>query len=125
MGVTKQPDGSYLARIRDSAGKQKRQKFKTKTEANEWFRERQASLTKGDYTDPKRGRTLFHDFAIEWADAQDWKATTREGYPRALARIEKVLPERARLAQVDQLTIKRARVELSARDTRQTPWISR
>ena len=48
MGVTKQPDGSYLARIRDSAGKQKRQKFKTKTEANQWFQERQASLTKGD-----------------------------------------------------------------------------
>jgi integrase len=113
MGVTKQPDGSYLARVRDNAGKQKKKKCKTLTEANRWYRDKQASLTKGDYTDPTRGRTRFHDFAVEWAEAQDWKQTTREGFPSVLARIEKVLPERARLAQIDQLTIKRARVELA------------
>lgn len=40
-------------------------------------------------------------------------ATTRESFPHALARLERVLPDRVALGAIDQLAIKRARVDLA------------
>jgi integrase len=54
-------------------------------------------------------------FATEWAEAQDWKDTTREGFPMVLARLEATLPRDVTLREVDRLTIQRARVDLGRR----------
>ena len=64
-------------------------------------------------TSTRAWRQSFHAFAQEWMTAQDWKDTTREGVPPAIARIGRVLPTDATLASVGQLAIKRARAELS------------
>jgi hypothetical protein len=67
----------------------------------------------GDVCGSERSKQPFVSFAREWADAQDWKATTRESFPHALARLERVLPDRVALGAIDQLAIKRARVDLA------------
>src|SRR5438094_69082 len=111
--IQKRGDGRYRARYRDAAGREHAQHFVKKMDAQRWLDEVTTSIVTGNYADPKRGRQRFHDFAVEWAAAQDWKATTRDGFPRVLARAEKVLPEDVRLDQTDQLVIMRARVDLA------------
>jgi integrase len=110
--IKKRDDGRYRARYRDTSGREHAKHFVKKTDAQRWLDEVTTSIVSGNYADPKRGRQLFHDFALEWAAAQDWKDTTRDGFPRVLVRAEKVLPEHVRLDQIDQLVIMRARVDL-------------
>jgi integrase len=113
--IKKRDDGRWRARYRDSAGKEHARHFVKKADGQAWLDRTTAALVRGDYADPKRGRQTFHDFAVEWAASQDWKATTRQSFPLVLARAETVLPKDVRLAQIDQLVIKRARVDLATK----------
>jgi integrase len=111
--IQKRPDGRYRARYRDGSGREHARHFDRKIDAQRWLDRVTAAIVTGNYADPKRGRQTFHDFALEWSESQDWKVTTRGDFPRVLARAEAVLPRGATLASVDQLAIKRARVELA------------
>jgi integrase len=111
--IKKRPDGTWRARYRDAAGKEHAAHRRTKAEAQAWLDRQTAALVRGDHADPKRGRQLFHDFALEYAESQDWKASSRESFLLNLRRIEGVLPKNARLSGIDELVIRRARVELS------------
>jgi integrase len=111
--ISKREDGRWRARYRDSAGREHAKHFERKADATNWLSTMTASIVSGNYIDPRAGRETFHDFGTAWAAAQDWKETTREGVPRAIARVEAVLPKQATLGSIDQLTIKRARIELA------------
>jgi integrase len=112
--IDRRPDGSYRVRWVDE-GRQRSKHFKKKygPEGAKVFSDQQTTgRVTGTWADPKLGRQSFHDFAVEWAESQDWKDTTRADYGPVLKRAEKVLPENATLAAIDQLVIKRARVKL-------------
>jgi integrase len=111
--IKRRSDGKWRARYRDEAGKEHAQHFATRAAGQAWLDRQTASLVRGDHADPRRGRQTFHHFALEWADGQDWKETTRQSFPLVLARAEAALPKEVRLARIDQLVIKRARVELA------------
>ena len=111
--IKKRPDGHYRARYRDASGREHARHFRKKTDAQRWLNAVTTSIVSGNYADPRRGRQLFGDFAREWGAAQDWKETTREAFPRVLARVEKVLPARVRLEQIDALVIGRVRLDLA------------
>ncbi|GIU89851.1 MAG: hypothetical protein KatS3mg010_0950 [Acidimicrobiia bacterium] len=100
-------------RYRAPDGRERSKTFPTRREAERWLAMTTASIVVGTYAAPERSKQPFVSFAREWADAQDWKATTRESFPHALARLERVLPDRVALGAIDQLAIKRARVDLA------------
>lgn len=110
--VTRRDDGRWLARYRNAAGKEHVQTFTTKGAGKRWLIGKTAQIVTGTYADPARGRQQLHDFALEWAESQDWKETTRGDFPRVFARAERALPERVTLASIDELMLKRVRVDL-------------
>lgn len=75
------------------------------------------------FTDPKLGRQTFEDFAKMWADAQDWKRSTRESFGPHLRRIVACLG-RKRSDQIEPLDLHRLRNELSATYARSTTAIT-
>ena len=83
--ITKRPDGKYRARYRDPAGRERAKHFARKVDAQKWLDPTGADMARGAYVDPGQSRQTFLAFADAWAEAQDWKATTREswGYVRA------------------------------------------
>jgi integrase len=87
--------------------------FETVTKAKLYLDRTRGALATGTYIDPRAGEQRLSAFAMEWAEAQDWKATTRQGFAPAWARVEAVLPKGITLAGVDQLVMKRARVALA------------
>lgn len=110
--ITKRSNG-WFVRYRDPAGKEHVKTFGRKVDAESFLDDVRASMRDGTYADPARGRQRFHDFATEWAEAQDWKETTRGDFPRVLRRLTAIVGDRTTLAQIDQLAIKRARVALN------------
>jgi integrase len=93
--------------------------FVRKVDASAHMAHVESAKARGTYVDPASGRQRFDDFADEWAASQDWKASTREAWPYIGARLSPVLG-RLPLASIDQLELKRARVELSDRYSRAT-----
>ena len=51
-------NGSWIARWRDPAGKQRKKSFARKVEAQRWLDQLQAELHQGRYIDPSAGKTL-------------------------------------------------------------------
>jgi len=105
---------AWRARWRDPAGRSRSKVFARKVDANAQLAHVESAKARGTYVDPASGRQRFDDFADEWAASQDWKASTREAWPYIGARLSPVLGQLP-LAAIDQLELKRARVELSAR----------
>jgi integrase len=66
---------------------------------------------RGRYVDPTLGRQRFRDYAQGWADAQDWKPSTRREWPKYLKRLEPHLGG-LRLSEIDRLTLERTRTAL-------------
>jgi hypothetical protein len=88
--------------------------FVRKVDASAHLAHVESAKSQGTYVDPASGRQWFDDFADEWPASQDGKASTREAWPYIGNRLSVVLG-RMPLAAIDQLELKRARVELSAR----------
>jgi integrase len=103
----------YRARYIAPDGKERNKTFTTEREAKKFLASVENAKNTGAYVDPARSRQSFHSFATEWAGAQDWTQTTREGFPYHLARLNAVLPSNVQLGTIDQLTIKRARTDLA------------
>jgi integrase len=113
--VEKRGENRYRARYRGPDGRERSKTFRTKRDATRWLTSTASSVYSGTYTDPQHGKQRFHDFALEWAEAQDWKDTTRESFPLVLARAEVALPNDVALVGIDELVVKRARVALAAK----------
>lgn len=104
----RQPDGSKRSEVFDLA-----------RDANAKKAEVESTQRRGTYVDSAGGRQLFRDFAEEWAAVQDWKQSTRDGWPATLRRLEPHLGG-LRLADVDRLEMEKARNALAGNYERRT-----
>lgn len=68
----------WRVRYRGPDGKQRTQSFERKLDAERWLTDKAASINKGDWTDPGRGRIKFHDWVAIWEDGLvDVRARTK------------------------------------------------
>jgi integrase len=75
--IKKRPDGSWRARYRDDAGVEHAHHASTRAEAQRWLDGRTAALVRGDYVDPKAGRTTFQEYAEQWRRTRIHAPSTR------------------------------------------------
>ncbi len=68
--IKKRPDGRWRARYRDDAGKEHARHFTRKIDGQRWLDEVTASVVRGDYVDPKAGRTTVKDYGKRWQAVQ-------------------------------------------------------
>jgi integrase len=103
--IDKRPNGRWRARWREyPGGPQKTRSFVRKADAETFLDKIRGGLATGDYIDPSAGRQTFLAFADEWAEAQDWKVTTRQDWPSHRARLKPLLGAKP-LAAVDLLAL--------------------
>ncbi|MGW3754451.1 tyrosine-type recombinase/integrase [Streptomyces sp. NPDC005134] len=69
----------YRARYVGPDGTEKSKSFpdRQKRLADQWLVQIEADMTRGDYVDPRAGRTTFQQYAMKWADAQTTDETSR------------------------------------------------
>src|SRR3954467_12869977 len=75
--IARRPDGTYRPRYRDENGKEHARHFKRKVDAQRWLDEQTAALVRGDWVDPKRGRSTFRAYVETWLPAQPLRDTSR------------------------------------------------
>jgi integrase len=77
--IKRRPDGTWRARYRDDTGKEHAHHAPTKAAAQRWLDSQTASLVRGDWTDPKFGKTTFGEVERKVAELKDLRnrATTR------------------------------------------------
>ncbi|WP_448642766.1 tyrosine-type recombinase/integrase [Geodermatophilus sp. URMC 63] len=78
--IAKRPDGTYRPRYRDENGKEHARHFKRKVDAQRWLDEQTAALVRGDWVDPKRGRSTFRSYVEAWLPAQPLRDSSRRAY---------------------------------------------
>ena len=117
--IDRLPSGRWRARWRDPDGKLVSETFRLKEDADRRVTQKEREKDTGTYVDPGAGRQTFTEFADEWAEAQDWKATSRDGWPYVRARLDREIGS-MRLATIDQLVLKRCRAALAERYARST-----
>lgn len=83
----KQPDGKY-GTVADDAGRTT--KFSTKREAKRAADAAEADVRRGEWRDPRSGRTTFADYAGRWYAAQDLAPSTMQNLKRHIE--EHLLP---------------------------------
>ena len=74
--LARRPDGVWRARYFDAEGKERSRHFQKQKDAKEWLDEQTTSLRRGDWIDPKAGKTTFANYYAQWADRQVWVAGT-------------------------------------------------
>jgi len=79
----------------------------------------ESSKLRGAYIDPNAGRVTFRDYALEWADAQQWKAGSRETWPSIFRRLDSRIGKR-HLAEIDRLTLQKLQRDLGEQYARST-----
>jgi integrase len=92
-------DGAKMANPHDAANAKKA--------------ELEKALRDGNYVDPAAPRMLFVDFADMWAEAQDWKDTTRDFWPSMRKRYERFVGKTATLGSIDRLRLLAIRKSLA------------
>jgi integrase len=68
--IKKRSDGTYRARFRNPAGREHARHFSKRVEAQKWLDEQTASLVRGEYVDPRRGRLKFGEWAARWMEGR-------------------------------------------------------
>ena len=77
----------WQVRWRDPTGKERKQKFRRKIDANDFARDVEYDIAHGSYTDPNAGKITLDDWWKQWIAArQHLKPKTIEGY-RSLYRV--------------------------------------
>lgn len=118
--IDRRPDGSWRARWREyPGGPQQSRHFARKYDAERFLDCLRGDLVRGTYVDPDSARQLFRDFADEWAEAQDWKATTRESWRYTRARLLQSLGDLP-LGAIDRITLQTVQRKLADRYARNT-----
>ena len=67
----------WQVRYRDPAGASRNRSFERRVDAERFLTKISADLMRGEYVDPKAGRTLFGDYARQWLAAQTFDSSTR------------------------------------------------
>jgi integrase len=106
----------WRARWRTPDGQSRSKVFDRKRDADAHIAGIETAKHRGAYVDPAGGRKRFGELAESWAEVQDWKDSTRQGWGQTQRRLESLwkLP----LAEVDRLTLERLRADLAKRYTR-------
>ena len=78
--IQKRPEGRWRARYRDEAGREHAKHFDRKVDAQRWLDAITASVVRGDYVDPKLGRTTFDAYVQTWLPAQPLRDSSRRSY---------------------------------------------
>jgi integrase len=118
--IDKRPDGRYRARWREyPGGPQKAQHFSRKVDAQRFLDGISGDLARGAYINPAAGKQTFRAFADEWAEAQDWKATSRESWTHVRARLLPHLGDQ-QIAAIDRLTLQGVQGTLAKQYARTT-----
>lgn len=68
--IKQRPDGKWRARYRDTSGREHSRHFKRKVDGQRWLDEVTASVVRGDYVDPKAGKTTVAAYAARWEAVQ-------------------------------------------------------
>lgn len=110
--ITQLPSGRWQVRYRDDDDRQQKQTFDTFAKAQGHLEGARTAVRQGTYIDPKAGQQRFGEYALEWAEAQDWKDTTRESFPPHLRRLTPHIGQK-RLSEIDTLTLQRLRQSLA------------
>ena len=98
----------WEARYRDPLGRERSKSFSTKRDAEQFLGRQSADLQRGDYLDPRLGRTTVEHWAREWLSTTvHLKPKTRASYESILT--NRVLPVfgQARIAAVEQVDVRR------------------
>ncbi|HEY7009073.1 MAG TPA: tyrosine-type recombinase/integrase [Jatrophihabitantaceae bacterium] len=114
-GIDRLPSGRYRARFRDQYREMQAETFDRVDEAIAWREAGRTAVRRGTFVDRRDAAQPFKTFAAEWIAAHDVKETSRPNIERLIARIVEALGEDTTLEQIDQLAIKRTRVELDKR----------
>ena len=78
--IQRRPDNRWRARYRDEAGKEHARHFDRKVDAQRWLDAITASVVRGDYVDPKLGRTTVAAYVQAWLPAQPVRDSSRRAY---------------------------------------------
>src|SRR6266508_4231641 len=103
----------WEARYRDPMGKERGRTFRTKRDAELFLGRQSADIQRGDYLDPRLGRTTIAHWAEEWLQTTvHLKPKTRASYESILRK--RILPVfgNARIGAVEQVDIRRFVAEL-------------
>lgn len=86
----------WLACWQDPDGNEKTKAFKTKTPADNFWRDQESARDRGEYVDPKAGRELFGDLAKAWLASLVRDPNTKSRYEIVLRlHVEPVFGHRA------------------------------
>jgi integrase len=81
VAVKKLENGRWEASYRDPSGRERIKRHRTRAEADRWLTTVKSQIHRGDYVDPRLGRTLFSRWAQEWLDGSaHLKPKTRADY---------------------------------------------
>jgi integrase len=75
-GSVKKRGEIWRARVRID-GREIARHFKLKAQAEAWVQDQAASARRGEWVDPRAGRTTVQEYAEDWARAQTWRRSTR------------------------------------------------
>lgn len=117
--VEKRGAGRWRARYRGPDGKERSRTFDRKLDAERWLTTQEARKLGGEWVDPRAGRQTFLAFADEWAEAQDWKATTRDSWTSNRKRLQRLLGDYP-LSGIDLMTLQATRRKLGTSYARST-----
>jgi integrase len=106
--LRQKPSGRWEARYRDARGQLHARTFDTKTAGRRWAAEMEADLRRGEWVDPRLGRTTFGEWATEYlATIVHLRTVTRGDYEQALRK--HILPAFADqpIAHIEQVDVRR------------------
>jgi integrase len=78
--IQRRPDGRWRARYRDHDGREHARHFDRKIDGQRWLDAITASKVRGDYVDPRLGRTSVSEYVGSWLPAQPLRDTSRRAY---------------------------------------------
>jgi integrase len=105
-------NGRWRVRYRKPDGKQTTKAgFKNKPAAVAFAESVETDKRRGVFIDPDAGRQTFEAFADEWAEAQDWKQTSRDSWLPVRRRLVERIGNK-RLESIDRLTLQSLQREL-------------
>ena len=113
--IRRKPSSGWEARYRDAEGTMHARTFPTKTAASRWSKEMETDLSRGDWIDPRLGRTTFGRWAQDYLTTiVHLRAVTRGDYERQLGvHILPVFAEQA-VAHITPVDVRRFIAELRA-----------
>lgn len=98
----------WEARYRDPHGRERARSFRTKRDAQQFLARVESDVQRGDWVDPRLGRSRFDDWAEEWlATTVHLKPKTRQGYESVMNQY--LLPAFGgmRIAAIEQVDVRR------------------